>query len=210
MNFIPTKYSSYVFIFLMTLFMGLILSGIFEVQAGTHFPEFIFSWLKRFLGTYVIVVPTVLIVSPIAKRIAPLLLKKEVNNKEIALEGYRCLALAHKTGNFEPYLKLLTDDYVFQIPVEPFREPRKGIAEARKFYETISSFRPNITFRPPVRVSAEASTVVIEFEDDGDIGGLKYFNRISASFDLREGKICGYREYFGYIDLPLLQKMSGS
>ncbi len=208
LNLVPARYATLLFIFLMTLLMGLVLSAIFELQAGTPFPDFILSWLKRFLGTYVIVVPTVAIVSPIAQRIAPLLLKKAPSTKELALEGYRRLAVAHKTGEFEPYLELLSSDYVFQIPMEPFREPQRGIEKARSFYQTVLSFKPNITFHPPVRVTASEDTVVIEFEDSGDIGGLAYFNRIAASFDIKDGKICGYREYFGHIDLALLQKMS--
>jgi len=71
---IPARHQQLVFVFFMTLLMGLVLSFVFEVQAGNHGIEdaggFVASWLQRFLGTYVIVLPVVVVVNPIAKRLA--------------------------------------------------------------------------------------------------------------------------------------------
>jgi Protein of unknown function (DUF2798) len=52
---------------LMTIMMGLALSGVFTWQAIGFGPGFVETWLSRFTKTYVIVLPTVLIVSPIAR-----------------------------------------------------------------------------------------------------------------------------------------------
>jgi uncharacterized membrane-anchored protein YitT (DUF2179 family) len=52
---------------LMTIMMGLSLSCVFTWQAMGFGPEFVGIWLSRFVQTYVIVLPTVLIVSPIAR-----------------------------------------------------------------------------------------------------------------------------------------------
>jgi Protein of unknown function (DUF2798) len=52
---------------LMTIMMGLSLSGVFTWQVMGFGQGFIATWLSRFANTYVIVLPTVLVVSPIAR-----------------------------------------------------------------------------------------------------------------------------------------------
>lgn len=54
----------------MTIMMGIILSGIFTWQAMGFGAGFIGVWASRFVSTYIIVLPTVLLVSPIAQRFA--------------------------------------------------------------------------------------------------------------------------------------------
>jgi Protein of unknown function (DUF2798) len=54
---------------LMTIMMGLVLSGVFTWQAVGFSPGFVEAWLSRFAKTYVIVLPTVLVVLPIARRL---------------------------------------------------------------------------------------------------------------------------------------------
>ncbi len=43
----------------------------------------------------------------------------------------------------------------------------------------------------------------------GTILDMPYFNRIAASFDINDGKVYGYREYFGDIDMEAMNKMQG-
>jgi uncharacterized membrane-anchored protein YitT (DUF2179 family) len=52
---------------LMTIMMGLSLSFVFTWQAMGFGAGFITTWLSRFANTYVVVLPTVLVVSPIAR-----------------------------------------------------------------------------------------------------------------------------------------------
>ena len=54
----------------MTIMMGVIMSGIFTWQAIGFAPNFVSIWASRFVSTYIIVLPTVLLVSPIAQRFA--------------------------------------------------------------------------------------------------------------------------------------------
>ncbi len=46
-------------------------------------------------------------------------------------------------------------------------------------------------------VTSNEKTVVFEFRDEGLMWAQPYKNRVAVSFDVREDKICGYREYFG-------------
>jgi hypothetical protein len=59
---------SLLMILIMTLLIGLILSGVFTWQAQGFSVGFIAAWLGRFAGTYIIVLPTVIIVAPITQR----------------------------------------------------------------------------------------------------------------------------------------------
>lgn len=81
---IPAKHSQLVFIFFMTLLMGLTLSLVFELQASNfRVPDplaFIGSWLRRFVGTYVIVLPVVVVINPIAGMLSKLVIAKPASD----------------------------------------------------------------------------------------------------------------------------------
>jgi hypothetical protein len=66
---IPARYEPAVLLFFMTFLMGLVLSFIFQVQESGIGPasDFLAGWLGRFLRTYSIVVPLVLLVTPLAR-----------------------------------------------------------------------------------------------------------------------------------------------
>ncbi len=127
-----------------------------------------------------------------------------------AMEALRLMGEGHKTGDFGPYLSMLTEDYTFSMPVGRFRGEHRGRAEAEACYQGIAASKPEITFHPPSRVTRQGSTVVVEYQDEGTIGDKPYRNRIAGSFDVRGDRICGYREYFGDIDPEIMAQMAGS
>lgn len=131
------------------------------------------------------------------------------NNIHTALLADKYLAEGHKAGSFNNYLDLLTDDYIFYAPAGNFRGRNIGKERAKEFYTTITAAKADFYFSEPLRITANGDTVVIEFTDEGTIKGLPYFNRIAASFDIRNGNIYGYREYFGDIDMEAFIKMQG-
>jgi hypothetical protein len=59
-------------IVVMTALMGLTLSFLTTVRERGMTDDFFAQWFARFLGTYVMVVPVVLVVSPVAQRITEL------------------------------------------------------------------------------------------------------------------------------------------
>ena len=61
------RHPDLLFVFLMTLIMGLTLSFIFTLQREGFSASFIGKWLYSFVSTYVLVVPTVLVASPLAR-----------------------------------------------------------------------------------------------------------------------------------------------
>jgi hypothetical protein len=74
---IPAKYGQLVQIFFMTFLMGLLLSFLFQFQETgiAEASAFVSAWLGRFARTYVIVVPIVLVVAPLARRLTSLVLR---------------------------------------------------------------------------------------------------------------------------------------
>lgn len=126
----------------------------------------------------------------------------------VALRAWRALADAHDVGDFKPYLAMLTEDYVFSMPLGAFRGEHHGIAAATECYQQIAASEPKLVFGDPMRVTRQGDTVVIEFEDAGTIMGKPYRNCIASSFDVRGDRVCGYREYFGDIDPEMMVAMA--
>jgi ketosteroid isomerase-like protein len=130
---------------------------------------------------------------------------------ETARHALSLLAAIHRGGSVEAYLDLLTEDFVFYMPVGPFKGRNVGRERASECYRQIVASRPDITYDEPYRITASGDTVVFEFEDGGTLfGGYPYHNRIAASFDVRGSKISAYREYFGEIDTQLMVSMAQS
>ena len=130
-------------------------------------------------------------------------------NIDTALLAFKYLAEGHKAGSFDNYINMLTDDYTFFAPAGAFRGKNIGKAKAIEFYNAITAAKADFVFSEPIRVTASGDTVVIEFTDEGTIMGIPYFNRIASSFDIKDGKVYGYREYFGDIDMEAMNKMQG-
>lgn len=66
-----------VFVFLMTLFIGLIMSAIMTWRLEGISADFLASWIARFIQTWIIVIPTVAVVIPIVNKITNKLVENE-------------------------------------------------------------------------------------------------------------------------------------
>jgi ketosteroid isomerase-like protein len=199
----------------MTIMMGVILSGVFTWQAMGFGAVFIGVWASRFVSTYVIVLPTVLVVSPIAQRFARWLdgvlsPPPRLSPREVVLAAWRDNAAGHGGDDFAPWLAALADDVRISMPLGPFRGETVGKEGAARIYGAIAAAEPRLVYEEPLRVTENGNSVVIEFDDHGTISGMPYRNRIAASFDVRDGKISAYREYFGDIDPAVVAMMTAS
>ena len=72
-----------------------------------------------------------------------------------------------------------------------------GRDKARAFFAYVRAAFPGGLTVMLDRVMSNATTVVFEFRDEGELRGAPYRNRVAVSFDVRDGCIAGYREYFG-------------
>lgn len=209
--------TSLLMMLIMTVLMGLVLSAVFTLQAVGLRADFAAQWLGRFASTYVIVLPTVLVVAPVAqwaaRRLDAMLAGAPGHGpgspREIALAAWRANAAGHAGKDFTPWLDALADDVRITMPLGPFRGETVGKAGAAAIYAAIAGAQPRLTYEEPLRVTESGDTVVIEFDDHGAIAGLPYRNRIAGSFDIRHGKVAAYREYFGDIDPAVVALMNG-
>tara|TARA_R110002020_G_scaffold47707_23_gene135880 strand:- start:349 stop:597 length:249 start_codon:yes stop_codon:yes gene_type:complete len=77
---IPAKHQQVLFLFNMTLMMSLTLSAVFFVLEGKpasmELGQAAVTWFQRFLKVYVAVVPAVVVISPLAKKLTMALIIK--------------------------------------------------------------------------------------------------------------------------------------
>lgn len=115
----------------------------------------------------------------------------------IAHHGFEQFRLGLATGNWQPFLACVTDDFSFWFPMGPYHGLNSGKERAAEFFQYVSAtFDTGLTLTLD-RVTSNETTVVFEFRDEGLMLGQPYKNRVAVSFDVRGDKICAYREYFG-------------
>lgn len=120
------------------------------------------------------------------------------NTLIVAHQAFANLQHGLSTGDWNPMLEMLTEDFTFWFPVGPYHGLNEGKEKAQDFFQYVSEvFEQSIKLTSLDRVTHNETTVVFEFRDEGMMWQEPYKNRIAVSFDVRGDKICGYREYFG-------------
>ena len=120
------------------------------------------------------------------------------NTIQVAQKAFDNLTHGLATGEWNPLLDMLTDDFTFWFPVGPYHGLNQGKEKMKEFLNYVSeTFKEGITVTSIERITSNETTVVFEFRDEGLLRGEPYKNRIAVSFDVRGDKICAYREYFG-------------
>ena len=120
------------------------------------------------------------------------------NTLKVGQQGFDKLMHGLGTGDWNPLLDMLSDDFTFWFPIGPYQGLNAGKERAKEFFEYVTEvFGSSITLTSLERVTNSETTVVFEFRDEGIMRGQPYKNRIAVSFDVNGDKICGYREYLG-------------
>lgn len=120
------------------------------------------------------------------------------NTMEVAQRAFSLVTRGLATGEWEPLLEMITDDFTFWFPVGPYHGLNVGKERFREFLQYVSeAFTEGLAIASVERVTSNETTVVFEFRDEGKLRGEPYKNRIAISLDVRGDKICAYREYFG-------------
>jgi ketosteroid isomerase-like protein len=123
--------------------------------------------------------------------------EQEQQTREVAQKAFAHFTNGLATGDWEPFLEMLTDDFAFWFPVSQFHGLNQGKERAREFFQYVAeAYSEGLTVTLD-RVTSNETTVVFEFRDEGPMWGHPYKNRVAVSFDVRGDKICFYREYFG-------------
>ncbi len=120
------------------------------------------------------------------------------NTLKVAHQAFENLQHGLTTGEWNPMLDMLTEDFTFWFPAGSYHGLNVGKERAKAFFTHVSEvFGQTIKLVSLESVTSNDTTVVFEFRDEGMMRNELYKNRIAVSFDVRGDKICGYREYFG-------------
>ncbi|AFZ55666.1 nuclear transport factor 2 family protein [Anabaena sp. PCC 7938] len=120
------------------------------------------------------------------------------NTLKVAQQAFEHFTNGLETGNWQAFLDILTDDFSFWFPMGKFHGLNVGKERAKEFFDYVSeAFKPGLKLKSLDNITSNEKTVIFEFRDEGKLLGEPYKNRVAVAFDVRENKICGYREYFG-------------
>ncbi|MEX1312126.1 MAG: nuclear transport factor 2 family protein [Candidatus Sulfomarinibacteraceae bacterium] len=123
--------------------------------------------------------------------------------KAVAEEAFADLEHGLATGEWQPFLDRLSDDFTFHFPMGRYQGLHRGKDKAAEFFAYVSqAYADGLFIDEVLGVTAEGTRVVFEFADHGLLFGKPYAGRIAISLDVRGEKICGYREYFGLVGPP--------
>ena len=117
-----------------------------------------------------------------------------------ARKAFDLFAQGWTTGNFDPYIALLADEMTFWFPVGTHRGKFEGVAGRQQMIAKCRDHEAagdRLTLHAPDYVSTDGTSVIFEFESDGLYGGKPYKGHNAIAFEIQDGKVIGFREYFG-------------
>lgn len=114
-------------------------------------------------------------------------------------EAFQDFTSGLASGNWEPFLNHLSDDFTFWFPAGPLKGTNTGKEKAAAFFAAASQVFPEGLTLTVLQVTTNATTVVFEVRSEGKMLTHPYQNQAAIAFDVRDTKICGYREYLGVI-----------
>jgi ketosteroid isomerase-like protein len=127
----------------------------------------------------------------------------EGTNIQTAQQAFDYLAQGWATGNFQPFIDMLADEVVFWLPVGKQRDTPFGYEHKQQIIARLQARKESgdrLIFSQPDHVTTNNITCTFEFESQGTICNQPFTGRNVVSFEIKDGKIAGIREYFGDID----------
>jgi ketosteroid isomerase-like protein len=130
-----------------------------------------------------------------------------VRTLDVAKQAFEHFRRGLGSGDWQPWLDVLTDDFSFRFPMGRWRGEHRGKGDAAEFFAYVRQVYPEGLELEVDRVTANESTVVFEFRDWGALvipgqPPREYRNRVAVSLDVRGDRIAAYREYFGSDGVP--------
>ncbi len=121
----------------------------------------------------------------------------------IARQAFTAFSQGWISGDFQPFLELLTDDFVFWYPYGKYRGKFSGTEGKAQIIAKCHEHRmagDRLSFCSPHHIMSSETTVMFEFECEGIIDREPYRGRIALALDISNDRISGFREYFGDVD----------
>ena len=118
---------------------------------------------------------------------------------QIAQIAFQAFAHGLACGEWSPFLEKLSDDFTFWFPAGPFKGLNHGRERASEFFKLVSVVFPEGLTLTVLQITSNPTTIVFEVRSQGTMLGHPYENQGAIAFEVRDHKICSYREYLGVI-----------
>ncbi|NER81009.1 MAG: nuclear transport factor 2 family protein [Leptolyngbya sp. SIO1D8] len=118
---------------------------------------------------------------------------------QVAQDAFQDFSMGLTSGNWEPFLNRLSDDFTFWFPAGPFKGINIGKEKANAFFSSVSKIFPQGLTLTVLQITSNPTTVVFEVLSEGMMGDHPYQNQAAIALDIRDAEVCGYREYLGVI-----------
>lgn len=118
---------------------------------------------------------------------------------QVAQAAFQDYAAGLSTGEWQPFLDRLSEDFTFWFPAGPFKGTNVGKEKIAAFFATIPKIFPSGLTLTIQEITSNTTTVVFEVQSEGMMGTTPYQNQAAIAFDIRSNQICSYREYLGVV-----------
>ncbi|MBF2047548.1 MAG: nuclear transport factor 2 family protein [Leptolyngbya sp. IPPAS B-1204] len=117
----------------------------------------------------------------------------------IANQAFEAFSSGIAHGDWSAFLNWLSEDFTFWFPAGPYQGWNQGKDRASEFLHSVSRVFPQGLTLTIEQVTSNDTTVVFEVRSEGMMQSHAYQNQAAIAFDVKDGKICAYREYLGVI-----------
>jgi ketosteroid isomerase-like protein len=93
----------------------------------------------------------------------------------------------------------LNDDFSLWFPAGPFKGWNYGRERAKEFFVLVSVIFPEGFTLEVLQIAFNPTTVIFEVRSQGFLSGQPYENQAAIAFEVKNERICSYREYLGVI-----------
>ena len=121
--------------------------------------------------------------------------------KKTAELAYQRFRAGWATGNWEPFIEMLTDDFIFQFPAGPFKgrhQPPEGKRLMTEWARSYAKTGDRIIIQPNIKLFTDDWGIFCE-NSSGVEGGLPYKGTEAIFIRVRGDKVIEYREFIGDI-----------
>lgn len=100
------------------------------------------------------------------------------------------------TNNWNEYIELLSDDYVFDVKDDGVDFQKESINTALELFNSLKKMGVHKITKEPVRITSSHETVVFEFQEPFTNEDSFSWIGFALSFDCKNGSITACREYY--------------
>ncbi|MBE7382141.1 MAG: nuclear transport factor 2 family protein [Leptolyngbya sp. SIO1E4] len=118
---------------------------------------------------------------------------------QFAQDAFQDFSSGLGSGDWQPFLARLSDDFTFWFPAGPFKGLNTGKEKAAAFFASASKIFPKGLTLTVLQITSNPTTVVFEVRSEGQMGTHPYQNQAAIAFDIKDNQVCGYREYLGVV-----------